>query len=507
MELNLEDIDKSLCEPVFASWVYVSSLATRTYTKSPLLRRWCEIRQTRLGMWVLDFYRLPTDVEPTKRVHLSVASVVVSRSSKLTSAQAARIPDADERHVAFYLSFPPGGPRAGVESRKSYNADFPLGFIMVASRETCDRWEELLVAKCQRFVLRDNKRAKIGRWLNRAWHKVQGKLVSDQFDSSKVVCEENFFTITNVCGEKRASLDELRLSDSEESSFKTVASSDGDDSPRVLVPVRSGGVVHNDGVFSSLEGMFAEKSDTVRHSTRISESELNSMVEFVNGTRRFSESIPPEWSLCCEGEFFDCFRSIDETTGIVKTRTWAQFPGIPAQCLFYILYDNETRRKWDHHYCRFESEWIDPTDANLDILDACVAAPFGCANREFLEWRRRKISHTVNDPFVIYLRSWDEPDGRPAARGAVRAEVWLSGYLIFPTKEGSEVLVFTQIDIKGLIPKYIVNALSSSAPKKWVKGVGIAALAEMKARNLEFENAQKMSHNQLNHMYALDAHE
>jgi hypothetical protein len=161
---------------------------------------------------------------------------------------------------------------------------------------------------------------------------------------------------------------------------------------------------------------------------------------------------------------------------------------VAPQCLFHILYNNEARKKWDHHYTRFETIW---RSGELDILDAIVQAPFGCANREFMEWRRTKKilkNEEKSDQFVIYLRSWSGSACRAVLKGHVRAEVWLSAYLIQWWKDektghvlGSEILVLTQIDIKGLIPRYLVNALSASAPKRWVKSVTAAALKEMEA--------------------------
>ena len=115
------------CPPEFAGWVFVSSLATKTYKKTPLVRRWCEVRPEEVrsprnvgstspigksGL-ILEFYQEMADVEPTKRVHLSVARVVVSRTSKLTNAQIAPIPESSR--VAFYIDFPQSG--LAVETR------------------------------------------------------------------------------------------------------------------------------------------------------------------------------------------------------------------------------------------------------------------------------------------------------------------------------------------------------------------------------------------------------
>jgi hypothetical protein len=251
--------------------------------------------------------------------------------------------------------------------------------------------------------------------------------------------------------------------------------------------------------------MLSEPDDSKRHSIAISIEEIESVIAYVEKTRSFSRADPQEtggeWSKCCESDSFDCFKSIDEASGLVRTRTWAKLPGVPPQCLFHILYDNAARKHWDHHYTRFDTIWRNSSEVSgggdLDIVDAIVGAPFGCANREFMEWRRRLLPDPQREnrtgKFVIYLRSWSGPECRSVLKSHVRAEVWLSAYLIQWWKDengvvlGSEVMVMSQIDIKGLIPRYLVNALSSSAPRRWVKAVTAAANKELQDRNLSVE--------------------
>lgn len=518
---------RSSCPPQFAGWVFVSSLATKTYKKTPLARRWCEVRseearspKSKSGGLVLEFYREMADVEPTKRVHLSSARVVVSRSSKLTSAQVAQIPNRDSARLAFYIDFVPESFNT-VETRRGSSMHNSLGFVLVAS-DSVQGWESILIAGCRRSVPQERRRQKVQRWINRAWLRVKGGWEEDGFDAKPISTGDEFFSLVPPSRARPVALERLRFSvdtagsacedddeeEEDEGSFMTAGSDSSDEekdsrqaTPHAYAPGTK---------FATLAAMFAEKNESIRHATPICESELDSVVEFVLSTKSFSLTTPPpEWSMCSSDETFDCFKSIDGSTGIFRTRTWAKLVGVVPQTLFYILYDRDARKAWDHHYCKFESEWTDPADQDLDILDACVSAPLGCANREFLEWRRKKVPHNQDEPFVIYLRSWDAPPpGRPAARGAVRAEVWLSGYLILPLRVdnvlvGSQVLVFTQIDIKGLIPKYVVNALSSSAPKKWVRGVTTAALAEIESRGIPKEALLRMSHSERNTLYGL----
>ena len=555
--LTLQDIQsiRSTVPPIYSGWVYVSSLAMKTYKKTPLLKRWCEVRHSEdptVKDDTLEFYRNIDDWEPTKRIHLSYARVVVSRGSKLTQAQLAKMNKASNT-VAFYIDFPklkkteirPISPF--IETR-SVRADlnetaetFPLGFIMVSADPSASKqWENVLVEGCKVSLPREKKRVRVQRWINRAWLRLRGDLSIDQFDESfrpasiDTEVAENFFSVTSDDKELRANLVRLASQESSddegtsEKSFQTADHDSDEDIEREVLSrrdstevsqfqsVEGGNGIFNEGSFMSVDEMFAEKNDEIRHLTKISDLEIRSVISYVEGTRWFSEATPDKlpagWSICSQGDSFDTFKSIDESSGVVRTRTWAKIAGVPPHTLFYILYKNSARKSWDHHYARFETEWVDPADPTLDIIDAVVAAPFGCANREFLEWRKRSVPEP-NRPersgkFVIYLRSWSPMGGRPVGKGCVRAEVWLSGYLIQwwtdPTTGsvlGSDVMVMTQIDIKGLIPKYIVNALSSSAPRKWVKGVTTAAIAELDKRGFKDGSAIKLSDTELDNMY------
>ena len=557
--LTPQEIEELRRHPaLYAGWVFVSSLAMRTFRKTPLLKRWCEVR-TDDDESFLEFYRDKDDFEPTKRFNLNYTRVVVSEGRRFTEAQTARMPSGGVpvKAKAFYIDFPlrlrkqasfssshPTRALSPFFETRSMRAeladisdDFPLGFIMVAPDSGAAMgWEQTLLGVCHTYVPRESKRERVQRWMNRAWMRIRGDLSIDQFDESfrptsmDSEMAENFFSIG--AGDDSKARDVLKLltassmdsyddSDASEKSFQTAGtSSDSDTSVErhvmrnsFLLDNRRNSKQDNDflsaegtrELFTSVEEMLREENDERRHCTPISLEEIESAVEFVEGTRRGLDQ-DPAWSLCSSTDTFDCFKSIDEKSGVVRTRTCARISGVAPQTLFHILYDNDARKAWDHHYARFDTIWRDPKDPCLDILDAIVSAPLGCANREFLEWRRRLVG---KGRFVIFLRSWSGPDSRPVLRGNVRADVWMSAYLIQwwrdPTTGellGTDVMVMTQIDIKGLIPKYLVNALSNSAPKKWVKGVTTAATKEIESRGLS-DKCLHMSNEELDSLYGI----
>ena len=59
----------------------------------------------------------------------------------------------------------------------------------------------------------------------------------------------------------------------------------------------------------------------------------------------------------------------------------------------------------------------------------------------------------------------------PPVKGNVRAHTFISGYIVSsdPERPGSSLIkVISQLDIKGLVPKIIVNTVAAKGPTQWV---------------------------------------
>mmetsp|Transcript_23860 Transcript_23860/g.68633 ORF Transcript_23860/g.68633 Transcript_23860/m.68633 type:complete len:168 (-) Transcript_23860:174-677(-) len=67
------------------------------------------------------------------------------------------------------------------------------------------------------------------------------------------------------------------------------------------------------------------------------------------------------------------------------------------------------------------------------------------------------------------MRSAEHPSV-PEVKGFVRAETLVSGYVIRPldgSPDSTSLFILAQTDIKGLIPKALVNATAARAPVMW----------------------------------------
>jgi hypothetical protein len=223
-----------------------------------------------------------------------------------------------------------------------------------------------------------------------------------------------------------------------------------------------------------------------------------SLIRFVDSTKRFTAKENPEWAFTVNTPHFQYIYQKDEVTGLIRSRSWTKIKGVPPQVVFQILYDPDCRKSFDKYYVRFEVSRV--VNEHLDILISEVGGPVGLSNREFVEWRWHSmpsghdtsISEAV---YAIYLRSCSDEECssqvRPKVKGVQRAETWISGYLIrwwldeggIPI--GSELLVLSQVDSKGSVPKVLVNMVSGpSAPTKWSRSLVIAAEKFSKSRGI-----------------------
>jgi len=232
------------------------------------------------------------------------------------------------------------------------------------------------------------------------------------------------------------------------------------------------------------------RQDSARHCVPISREEIESMIAYVMGTRTYTPATQPGWDYSINSPEFNFIRRTDDTSALVRTRSWIKIPRVPPQVLFHILTDPKQRMAFDKYYLRFEVS--SKISSELDILISEVDAPIGMSNREFVEWRRVSVPPVsidrANAVYAIELRSCDDDrcssQIRPRTRGIERAETWLSGYVMTwwidpKTGEpiGSEILVMSQIDMRGMIPKTFVNMVGGvSAPTKWCRSLVDASM-------------------------------
>jgi hypothetical protein len=207
-----------------------------------------------------------------------------------------------------------------------------------------------------------------------------------------------------------------------------------------------------------------------RHRRPPSTAEFESMLEFMASVTENT----PCWSVCTDKDEVVALKSLDLDTGVIRVKTRGMIRNVPPEVAFICIYDTEIRAQWDKHFRFFrtfhnpgEAAEKDKANEGLDVIYACVHAPIGCADREFVEWR---MCRRRGRDFRVYLRSCDFEGVPEVGKGRVRADVIASGYVIHGVNErDTEIIIYSQVDIKGAIPKTIINTLAPSAPLKWIR--------------------------------------
>lgn len=159
------------------------------------------------------------------------------------------------------------------------------------------------------------------------------------------------------------------------------------------------------------------------------------------------------------------YKKLVEGSPVIMVRCDIECTGInPNEC-FQMIYNFDIRKSWDKALSAIVIEKIDDF---TDYIYSVFKAPWGASNRDFCQFRRWAYNVKELD-YVIYMVSV-EHDKCPDVNGNVRAHTYISGYAIkkHPTDPNSCLLmIVSQVDIKGLVPKFIVNSIAASGPSGW----------------------------------------
>jgi len=158
-----------------------------------------------------------------------------------------------------------------------------------------------------------------------------------------------------------------------------------------------------------------------------------------------------------------------EDSPVVLIRATAFLQGLKPKQIFDVIYDTAYRTKWDHVVAGFRV--VEKIDEVTDIIYFMIKAPFGVSTRDFVQQRCYQLDYPQKDHVVISFVSTTHPSV-PPIKNHIRGETILSGYIIRPARSdphnSTEMIIISQVDIKGSIPKTIVNYVASKAPLEWV---------------------------------------
>eukprot|EP00916_Digyalum_oweni_P024241 GHVL01040073.1.p1 GENE.GHVL01040073.1~~GHVL01040073.1.p1 ORF type:complete len:174 (+),score=35.99 GHVL01040073.1:401-922(+) len=154
---------------------------------------------------------------------------------------------------------------------------------------------------------------------------------------------------------------------------------------------------------------------------------------------------------------------------------------IPADILLYHIRHIPTRRLWDSTFCDFRVLQVAKNENDCEIIYSMIKAPFPIANRDFVQYRRYEYNNNIH--MILHRSAYYE--GMPINKNIIRADTIISGYIIREVSKSScSLFILAQTDIKGMIPKAIVNTAAVRSPMQWVTNIKNACAKWIKEKGL-----------------------
>jgi hypothetical protein len=175
-----------------------------------------------------------------------------------------------------------------------------------------------------------------------------------------------------------------------------------------------------------------------------------------------------DWTVVHESELIKVYKKKDDDSPVVLIKVYTSIPGVAPDKVFRLIYDLNIRKEWDNVLSDMRS--FGKVSDDVDHMYSVYKAPIGISNRDFCQ-RRTKAKDYKGVPYMIHFESVTHPEC-PAVKKIVRAHTNISGYIIRPKKDkpnSTEMTILTQTDIKGQVPKAIVNLAAARAPSNWCK--------------------------------------
>ncbi|XP_002740722.1 stAR-related lipid transfer protein 6-like [Saccoglossus kowalevskii] len=174
-----------------------------------------------------------------------------------------------------------------------------------------------------------------------------------------------------------------------------------------------------------------------------------------------SEGAENGWESAKKSDAVKIFRKKDKNSEINLIKSYLTLPGIPADKAMELLTNYEERKKWD------KGHKIDVLDEKSDfcILYSVFKMPAACTGRDFVI-ASTKRSDEDNKRHIILYKDCVHPD-KPPNNSLIRGETIVNGFIVRQDEndeKSSRLTVLQQLEMKGWIPKFLLNRLTLARP-------------------------------------------
>ncbi|CAD8156497.1 unnamed protein product [Paramecium octaurelia] len=177
-----------------------------------------------------------------------------------------------------------------------------------------------------------------------------------------------------------------------------------------------------------------------------------------------------KWDLAINNKDAQIYKTLKEGSDNVFIKGFGIIKNTSLELALRVVYDIKLRREWDKLLRDFQI--IKTESEDIDILAYYVQPPIRLVTpREWVQRRILRYDFPEKGQITLIFYSIDYPQ-HPVNRNRIRAYTEISS-MIFEDYEQNNVKISicSNNDIKGYIPKMIVNRASASGPIDWFKSL------------------------------------
>ncbi|CAD8078889.1 unnamed protein product [Paramecium sonneborni] len=176
------------------------------------------------------------------------------------------------------------------------------------------------------------------------------------------------------------------------------------------------------------------------------------------------------WDLAINNKDSQIYKSFKEGSDTVFIKGFGIIKDTTLDSALKVVYDVNLRREWDKLLRDFKI--IKTESKDIDIVSYYVQPPISLVTpREWIQRRILRYDFPQKGQITLIFYSVDYPQ-HPINRNRIRAHTEISS-MIFENFEQKniKISICSNNDIKGYIPKMIVNRASTSGPIDWFKSL------------------------------------
>lgn len=175
------------------------------------------------------------------------------------------------------------------------------------------------------------------------------------------------------------------------------------------------------------------------------------------------------WDKVISSDGVTIYKKMADDSPVVLLKVYAMIDDYSPETILEVLNNAKVRQSWDKVLCNFE---LIEDFTDHQVIYFMIKTPIGISNRDFLQQRKTKYDFPLPGLISMHFKSVQHPRC-PDKPKIVRGDTVISGYILerynnAKGRESTKLTIITQNDIKGLVPKSIVNMAASKAPKQWV---------------------------------------